>query len=54
MKTRNISILRTEEIETTDKNGQVKKTKRIRLFPCKVNAGVPPSHKMVKYERESI
>lgn len=47
MKTRNISILRTEEIETIDKTGQVKKQKRVRLFPCKVNAGVPLSHRML-------
>ena len=54
MKTRNISILRTEEIETIDKNGQAKKVKRVRLFPCKVNAGVASDHRMLIYERENI
>lgn len=45
-KTRLISIRRTVEIEVPTKDGKTEKQKIQRWFPCRVNAGVPFSHKM--------
>lgn len=51
MKTRKISIFRTITIETTNlKDGSIKREKQIKRFPVRINADVPPSHRMCENE----
>lgn len=49
MNTRLITILRVVEIEVPAKDGKVEKKKITKSFPCRVNAGVPFTHKMNEY-----
>lgn len=49
MKTRLITIKRTVITEVPQKDGKTKLEKSIKVFPCKINAGVPFSHKMCEY-----
>ena len=45
-KTRGITIRRTIEVETPQKDGKTKIEKVKKYFPCRVNASVPFDHRM--------
>lgn len=45
-KTRGITIRRTIEVETPQKDGKTKIEKVKKFFPCKINASVPFDHRM--------
>lgn len=45
-KTRLITIRRTIEVEREVKGGKIEKVKLEQVFPCRINAGVPFSHRM--------
>ena len=54
MRLRGLNIIRTIEIEVTNKKGETKTEKRHRLFRVRVNAGVPSSHRMLTAEYPAV
>lgn len=46
VKTRKITINRTVLIDSPKKGGETEKIRQVRSFVVRINAGVPPSHRL--------
>lgn len=54
MQTRGLNVIRTVQVEVTNKKGETKMEKRHRLFHVRVNAGVPSDHRMLTTEYPAV